>query len=128
MISNLAARLFFQRPNRLLKDPLAHSRCSDDEGAIGNGFGDGLAFFRLLQNVGGAHGRTRLPECGRIRIHEPQAVRSKIRHGARSCAYVQRIARTHEYDDEIVQSFWFRVRRQGFNSTSAGIRAGQYVV
>ena len=88
----------------MMQDAFARGGGADYKGAIGHGLGNGLEFFRFPQQFRSANGGASLAECDGVGIHQAQPMRAEVAHGTGSRADVEGVARTHEYNDETVQS------------------------
>jgi len=96
-----SARL--QALERVLQVAMADRGGSNDEGAIGDGFGDGCEFPGIRQNV-------RRSDCGAgifksdfIGIHDPQMEKAEVAHGAGSCSDIEGIARVYQDDAKLIE-------------------------
>jgi hypothetical protein len=69
---------------------------SNDEGAIGNGFGDSLKLFRAGEQRGGADGGTGLAKGDFVRVDHAQTEEPEVAHGASGGADIERVARGHQ--------------------------------
>ena len=75
---------------------------SDDEGAVGDGFGEAGEFLGLLQDVGRAHGGAGFAEGEVVGLDDAEMEESEVAHGAGSGAEVERVASADEDDAEVV--------------------------
>jgi hypothetical protein len=100
--ANRTAGRLVKPAHRLLQHTMAHRGRAHHQSAVGNGLGNGLKLFRLLQQVRGTHGGASLAKSFRKRIHQAQPVRAEVAHGSRRSANVQRITRAHQHDHEAV--------------------------
>jgi hypothetical protein len=101
---------------------LANGGGPDDEGAVCNGFGNAFIFDGICHEICRANGRTRLPECGLIRIHQPQLREAKIAHSASGSADIERVpggyqdhAQTAEFESFGQDFDSINLRREGFS-------------
>lgn len=92
-----------QRNRLVLELPVSPGCCPDDQRAIRYGLSNARTFTRIRQQIGSAHGRFCLSERRAVRIHETKARESKIAHGARRGANVQRIPRGHQHHGYTVE-------------------------
>jgi hypothetical protein len=76
----------------------SHGGGANDQGTVGNGFGDRREFFGAGQNRRSSHRGTCLAIAGFVRIHDAHVQKSEVTHGARGSANVQGIARIYEND------------------------------
>lgn len=83
---------------------------SDNEGAVRDGFGDGLEFFGAGEQRRGADGGSRLAKCQLIGVHHTKMEEAKVAHGAGRRADVEGVARG---DKDDTQTVGFGVGRQG---------------
>jgi len=98
---------------------VAHRCRSHHERTISNGFGYRFEFLRVPQDMRCTHRRPSFAKRQFVRIYQAQMTAAKIGHGASGGANVQRIARAHENDDEVIEMG----ERQAINSS--GIRPEQ---
>jgi len=66
----------------------ADGRCSDNQGAIGHGFGDALEFLRVFKHLRGTYGGARFAKGYVMGIYHAQAQEAKVAHGASGAADV----------------------------------------
>ena len=103
----------------MLQCAIAHCGSANDQRAICHGARNCLEFIGVLQHVSRTHRGTGFPKRKAVGIYQSQSTASEIRHGARSRSNVQRVAWTHQHDDETVQVSG----KQGVNSR--GIHNGK---
>ena len=84
----------------MLQYTRSDGRSADHQRAIGDGFGDGRIFARLLQNGVRFHGRAGFAESDIVRIHQTKFGEAEIAHGAGGGSDIQRIARGNQDDFE----------------------------
>jgi hypothetical protein len=94
---------FIEPTQRMLQRALASRSRTDNERAVGNGLGQSFVFLGTLEKFGRADCRARLAECNCIGIDQPQLMHAEVAHCPCCGADVQRIARAHKDDDEIVE-------------------------
>jgi hypothetical protein len=82
---------------------IAHGGGSHNERTISNSFGDRFEFLRVLQNMRCTHRRAGFAKREFEWIYQPEMATAKISHGASGSANVERIARAHEDDDQVVE-------------------------
>src|SRR5580692_9501948 len=90
------ARTIFQPPERVLQFPVTDRRGSDDKRAICDGLGHRLALLRASQQRRRPDRGTRLAKASVVWVDHSQMGKSKVAHGARSRANVERIARSYQ--------------------------------
>lgn len=107
-----------QTVNRLLGFARADRGGSNDESAIGDGFGDGFEFLCVGKKRGSAHGGARFAKRWIVGVDYAKVSESEIAHGARAGANVQRIARRHQHHTQPVEfsakshaAVWIRMRK-----------------
>ena len=81
-----------------------------DERAVCHSLGDSLELFGTGEQRSGADCRARLTKGQLIGVQHAEMEASEVAHGTGCGADVERIARTDEYDAQVVE---FGVRRQG---------------
>jgi hypothetical protein len=97
------ARAVFQAPERMLQFSVAHGRGSHHQRAIGNSSGDGVELFGACKQFRRANGGTRLAKSRVVGIHDAQASKTEVAHGARGSAHVERVARSYQYNAQAVE-------------------------
>ena len=94
----------------MLRFAAAEGGGADDEGAVGNRFGDRLKLFGAGEQRRGTDGGTGFAEGQLVRIDDAKMKEAEIAHGAGGGADVERVARGNEDDAETVG---LRRSRQG---------------
>jgi len=69
---------------------------AEDEGAVGDGFGEGFVNFGVAEQVGGAHGGFSLHPVHGERGNYAETAEAEVGHGAGGCADVEGVARGDE--------------------------------
>src|SRR5512136_2540137 len=87
----------------MLQFPGAYRCRAHDEGTVRHGVGKGREDLRTLQDVRRTHSRARFAKRRLEGIHEPQRANSEIAHGTGCRADIERIARGHENDAQVVE-------------------------
>src|SRR5579863_5533890 len=87
----------------MLQIARANRSSSHHKGAVGNCLGNGFVFFCGSQHGGGTDRRTSLAECRLEWVHYPQTMKTKVAHRPGSRADVERIARVHQHDMQILE-------------------------
>src|SRR5271155_6138959 len=100
----------------MLQIPVADGGGSDDERAVGDGFGDGLELFGTLEYVRRADGGARFAKRRLVGIHHAQMPKSEIAHGAGGRADIERVARGDENDAQAVELSGAGQGGSGFSS------------
>ena len=96
------ARAGFKALQRMLQRALADRGGAHDQRAIRDGFGHRCVLFRPREHLGRADGRTRVAKRRRVRVHDAQAGKAEIAHGARGRADVERVARGDKNDAQAI--------------------------
>jgi len=91
-----------QAADRMLQLPKAYGSGSHNEGAILDGFRDGLELSCSGQQRRGADGGTGLAKGQFVGIHDAQVEKAEVAHGARGGADVERVARGDKNDPQPV--------------------------
>jgi len=91
---------------RMVRSAAAERSGSHDERAIGYGISHVLVLFRTRQERGSTHGGTRLPERNFVGIHNTQAGKTEVAHGASRRSDVERVACGHQDDAQTVEFRW----------------------
>ncbi len=76
---------------------------SDDEGAVGDGFGEGLEFLRAGEKRRGSDGGTGFAESYFVGVYNAEVEEAEVAHGAGGGSDVEGIARVDEDDAEAVE-------------------------
>jgi len=96
--------------DRMLQLTLANGSGSDDQGAIRDGFGDGLELFGTGKQRLGANRGARLAKGQLKGVHHAKMEKAEVAHSAGGGPYVERIARGDKND---TQAVGFGMGRQG---------------
>ena len=97
------ARGFVEAPDGVPQFAAADGGGSDDEGAVCDGVGHGLEFLGAGEQRRSSDSGTRFAKRQLERIHHPEMKEAEIAHGAGGGADVQRVARIHEDDAQVVE-------------------------
>jgi len=98
----------FQALERMLQVTVADGGSSNDQRTVRNRFGHGLVFFGGRQHGCGADGRTSIAKGHVVWIYHPQMLKSEVAHGSSGRADVERIARVHQDDAQMIEFGWYR--------------------
>ena len=90
----------FKTPQRMFQSAMPFRSSSDDQRTIGHGVGHSRKFAGILQNALRLHRRFRFAKRDFVRIDQSEFEESKVAHGARSRADVQRIARRRKHHSQ----------------------------
>ena len=96
-------RAVFKTPKRMLQFTVPHRRGSHHQRAIRHRFGHRLELFRLREQFRSADGGARLAEARVVRIHDAQAAKTEVAHGARRSAHVERVARSDQHHAQAIE-------------------------
>jgi hypothetical protein len=85
---------------------------ADDEGAVGDGFRDGLEFFGAGQEGRRAHRGTGFAKGKFVGVDYAKVEEAEVTHGAGGSADVERVAWRNEDDVEAVGLGWYEQGRK----------------
>jgi hypothetical protein len=91
----------FEAFHRMLRFAAAQGCGANDEGAVGDGFGDGFEFFGAGEERHGADGGTGFAEGWIVRVDDAQVEEAEIAHGPGGGADIERVARGNQDDAEL---------------------------
>ena len=87
----------------MLQVAMADGSGSDHERAVGNRFRHSFILLSRRQHSGGAHGRASALKRHIIRIDDPQTLETEVAHSPSGGADVERIARVHQNDAQMIE-------------------------
>jgi hypothetical protein len=97
------ARAIFEAPERMLQFAVAHRCGSHHERAIGNSRGHCFKLFGAGKQFRCAHRGTRFAKSRVVGIHDAQASKTEVAHGARGSAHIERVARRHQDNAQTIE-------------------------
>jgi DNA-binding response OmpR family regulator len=97
-----------RRPNlqaleRMLQVAMTDSSGSDYQRAVGNRLSHSFVLLRRRQHGGGAHRGASALKRNIVRIHDSQTLETEVAHGPSGGADVERIARVHQDDAQMIE-------------------------
>ena len=102
----------------MLEGSLAYRSCTDDEGAVGDGFGDGGEGPGFGKDGGGIDGGACSLEGDGVVVDHAQMAEAEVMHGPGHRADVAGITGAHQHDRDAVELWaglhcgYFRLRKK----------------
>jgi hypothetical protein len=103
----------------MLQVAMADCRGSDHQRAIGNCLGHRFVLLGAGQHCGRSHSGTGAFKCHIVGINYTQVLKTKVAHGPSGRADVERIARIHQNDAQMIE--FSRNRQAGFILRQPGL-------
>ncbi len=97
---------------RMMQFAFAHRGGADHQAAVGDGFGHAAEDLRIQQHLRGANGGARTEVGGFPRSNQPKIPEAEVAHRTRRRADVQRIARAHQHDAQLIKPWPVRSAMQ----------------
>lgn len=101
---------FIRKDHSLFGLAMRQGSCAQDEGAFAHRFGEGLKFFRLMQQFGGPDGGARFAPVRFVRRNHTEPPETEIGHGSRDRADVERVSRRDENHIDAIALVWIEQR------------------